>query len=174
MRSHHLMSHRGCLFGFVLRVRGPVPACLFPIAYCLPARFNRAEYFQTITLAGVGLLGGSLGLAAKQRGLGAKVDGYVRRHRSVAECVKLGVVDHATTDPLRAVENADLVVLCTPLARMRAVLQQMLPALKHGAIVTDVGSVKASVAQELEPLVVEAGGHFIGSHPMAGAETTGA
>ena len=131
-------------------------------------------YFQKITLAGVGLLGGSLGLAAKQRGLAAKVDGYVRRHSSVAECVKLGVVDHATADPLRAVENADLVVLCTPLARMRTVLQQMLPALKHGAIVTDVGSVKAGVVQELEPLVVEAGGHFVGSHPMAGAETTGA
>src|SRR6266705_2919771 len=105
--------------------------------------------FQKITLAGVGLLGGSLGLAIKQRGLAKKVDGFVRRSASIAECDRLGVVDHATRDPLRAVENADLVVLCTPLGQMREILQKMLPALKRGAIVTDVGSVKASVVQEL-------------------------
>ena len=129
--------------------------------------------FQKITVAGVGLLGGSLGLAVKERGLANKVDGLVRRSASIAECDKFGVVDHATRDPLRAVENADLVVLCTPIARMREVLQQMLPALKQGAIVTDVGSAKASVVHELEPLVAGAGGHFVGSHPMAGAEKMG-
>jgi len=131
-------------------------------------------HFRKIVIAGVGLLGGSLGLAVKQRGLAAKVDGLVRRSASITECDKLGVVDHATRDPLRAAENADLLVLCTPLARMREVLGKMLPALKRGAIVTDVGSVKAGVIQELEPLVTEAGGHFVGSHPMAGAEKTGA
>jgi len=102
------------------------------------------------------------------------VDGFVRRSASIAECDKLGVVDHATGDPLRAVENADLLVLCTPLAQMREVLQKMLPALERGATVTDVGSVKANVVQELEPLVAEAGGHFVGSHPMAGTEKMGA
>jgi len=145
-----------------------------PIAYCSLPRFNRAVHFQKIALAGVGLLGGSLGLAVKQRGLATKVVGFVRRTASIAECQKLGVVDHATRDPLRAVEGAELVVLCTPLARMREILQKMLPALKRGAIVTDVGSVKAPVVLELEPLAAEAGGHFIGSHPMAGAEKTGA
>ena len=130
-------------------------------------------HFQKITLAGVGLLGGSLGLAVKQRGLTTKVDGLVRRSASIAECDKLDVVDHATCDPLRAVENADLVVICTPLAQMGEVLQTMLPALKPGALVTDVGSAKASVIEELEPLVAEAGGHFVGSHPMAGAERMG-
>jgi len=129
--------------------------------------------FRKITLAGVGLLGGSLGLAVKQRGLAVKVDGLVRRSAGIAECNKLGVVDYATRDPLRAVEDADLVVMCTPLARMREVLQQMLPALKRGAILTDVGSVKSSVVRELQPLVAEAGGYFVGSHPMAGAEKAG-
>src|SRR5205809_3355082 len=105
---------------------------LLTIAYYLPARFNRAVHFHKITLAGVGLLGGSLGLAIKQRGLAKKVDGFVRRSASIAECDKLGVVDHATGDPLRAVENADLLVLSTPLAQMRDVLQKMLPALKRG------------------------------------------
>jgi prephenate dehydrogenase len=130
--------------------------------------------FQKITLAGVGLLGGSLGLAVKQRRLAVKVDGLVRRSASISECYKLGVVDHATRDPLRAVENADLVVLCTPLGQMREVLKKMLPALPRGAVVTDVGSVKAGVVQDFEPLVAEAGAHFVGSHPMAGAEKTGA
>src|SRR5262245_58916783 len=120
---------------------------------------TRLVHFQKITLAGVGLLGGSLGLAVKKRGLAKKVDGLVRRSASIAECDKLGIVDHATRDPLRAVENADLVVLCTPLARMREVLQQMLPALKRDALVTDVGSAKASAVHELEPLVSGAGAH---------------
>jgi len=130
--------------------------------------------FQKITIAGVGLLGGSLGLAIKQRSLAKHVAGFVRREASIAECEQLGVVDGATTDPQQAVKDAELVILCTPLARMREVLAPMLPALKPGAVITDVGSVKAGVVQELESLVADAGGRFVGSHPMAGAEKTGA
>lgn len=130
-------------------------------------------HFQKITIVGVGLLGGSLGLAIKQRKLATKVDGYVRRSASISECEKFQVVDHATRDLARAVENADLIILCTPLSRMRELSEQMLPALKPGAIVTDVGSVKASVVQELEPLFAKANAHFVGSHPMAGGEKMG-
>ena len=101
-------------------------------------------HFQKITIIGVGLLGGSLGLAIKQRGLASKVDGYVRRTASIAESEKFGVVDHATRDLQHAVENADLVILCTPLSGMREISGQMLPALKPGTIVTDVGSVKTA------------------------------
>lgn len=129
--------------------------------------------FQKITLVGVGLLGGSLGLAIKQRRLAAAVNGYVRRSASVAECDQYKVVDCATRDLNEAVKDADLIVLCTPLARMRELTEQFLPALKRGAIVTDVGSVKASVVAELEPIITKAGGHFIGSHPMAGGEKMG-
>lgn len=135
--------------------------------------YNLDMLFQKITLIGVGLLGGSLGLAVKQKGLAEKIDGYVRRTASIAECISMGVVDHATRDLQRAVENADLVVLCTPISRMRALVEQMLPALKQGAIVTDVGSVKESVEEELEPIVNRTGAHFVGSHPMAGAEKIG-
>jgi prephenate dehydrogenase len=130
-------------------------------------------HWQKITIVGVGLLGGSLGLAIKQRRLAAKVDGFVRRTSSIAECEKLGVVDHATRELAPAVENADLVIVCTPLSQMRELTEKMLPALKKGAMVTDVGSVKGSVVEELEPLVAGAGGHFVGSHPMAGGEKTG-
>jgi prephenate dehydrogenase len=130
-------------------------------------------HWNKVTLVGVGLLGGSLGLALKRRRLAREVAGYVRRPASVKECAEAGAVDFATTDLLAAVWNADLVILCTPLGQMRSLLAQMLPALKRGAIVTDVGSVKGNVVAELEELASVASGRFIGSHPMAGAEKTG-
>jgi prephenate dehydrogenase len=129
--------------------------------------------FQKITLIGVGLLGGSIGLATRRHRLAREVAGFVRRSASLKDCEKAGAVDYASTDLLAAVSNADLVILCTPLAQMRSRVEELLPALKRGAIVTDVGSVKAGVVRELETLVAGSGAHFVGSHPMAGAEKTG-
>jgi prephenate dehydrogenase len=103
-----------------------------------------------------------------------QVCGYVRRPSSVQDCEKLGVVDVATRELLPAVQGAELVVLCTPLAQMRELTQGMLAGLQRGAVVTDVGSVKASVVEEVEAMVHSAGAHFVGSHPMAGAEKMGA
>ena len=139
------------------------------IRYLLSVRFRK------ITIIGVGLLGGSIGLAVKRRKLVSPggVAGFVRRVASLKDCEQAGAVDFATTDLLAAVWDADLVILCTPLAQMRARVREMLPALKRGAMVTDVGSVKAGVVRELESLVAKAGAHFVGSHPMAGAEKTG-
>ena len=130
-------------------------------------------HFQKITLVGVGLLGGSLGLAIRQRRLSDVVFGFVRRAAAAAECERTGAVDQATCDLTRAVEGADLVILCTPIAQMRSMAEQMLPVLKPGSIVTDVGSVKGSVVQQIETLIAERGAHFVGSHPMAGAEKMG-
>ena len=129
--------------------------------------------FRKIAIIGVGLLGGSIGLAVKRRKLARQTAGFVRRRASLKDCERAGAVDFATTDLLAAVWDADLVILCTPLAQMRSRVQEMLPALKRGAIVTDVGSVKASVVRELESLVARSGADFVGSHPMAGAEKTG-
>lgn len=128
---------------------------------------------KKVTLVGVGLLGGSLGLALKKRKLAGEVVGFVRRAASVEECERLGAVDSATRDLSAAVTGADLIVLCTPLAQMKVLAKQMAPSLKRGAIVTDVGSVKGSVVRELEGIVAKRGGYFIGSHPMAGAEKMG-
>jgi prephenate dehydrogenase len=129
--------------------------------------------FRKITLVGVGLLGGSLGLAIKQRRLAARVEGFVRRSATVSEALRLGVADHVTRDLARAVADADLLILCTPIAQMRVLAEQIRPVLKPGALVTDVGSVKGTVVNELEPLITSAGGQFVGSHPMAGAEKMG-
>jgi len=151
---------------------------LVPPTFKLPSHLQPpyaplVPQWEKITLVGVGLLGGSLGLAIKERRLALRVAGYVRRQESIAECENTGAVDKADTDLGRAVEKADLVILCTPIAQMATLTARMLPALKRGCIVTDVGSVKASVVSELEPLVAGAGAHFIGSHPMAGAEKMG-
>ena len=129
--------------------------------------------FRKITIVGVGLLGGSIGLAARKLRIAGEIAGFARREKTIAECEKFGAADYATTDLLAAVSNADLIILCTPLAQMRPLAQQFLPALKRGAIVTDVGSVKGGVVRELELLIAKAGAHFIGSHPMAGGEKTG-
>ena len=129
--------------------------------------------FRKITIIGVGLLGGSIGLVVRRRKLARQTAGFVRRRASLKDCERAGAVDFATTDLPAAVWDADLIILCTPLAQMRARVREMLPALKRGAIVTDVGSVKASVVRELESLVQKSGAYFVGSHPMAGSEKTG-
>jgi prephenate dehydrogenase len=101
------------------------------------------------------------------------VTGFVRRIRSVRKCVACGAVDEATLDLAEAVRGADLLVFCTPLARMKTLARQLAPHLKPGALVTDVGSVKASVIRDVESVVARAGAHFVGSHPMAGSEKAG-
>ncbi|HEY4417262.1 MAG TPA: prephenate dehydrogenase/arogenate dehydrogenase family protein [Verrucomicrobiae bacterium] len=136
-------------------------------------RYSPRVQFQKITIIGVGLLGGSLGLAVRKNRVAGEIAGFVRTDKAVADCEKFGATDYATTDILAAVSKADLVILCTPVAQMRSLAEQFLPALKRGAIVTDVGSVKADVVRELTPLIAKAGAQFIGSHPMAGAEKTG-
>jgi prephenate dehydrogenase len=123
--------------------------------------------WRKVTLIGVGLLGGSLGLALRKRGLAADVWGYVRRETSVDECIQAGAVQRATTDLAEAVRGADLIVLCTPLFQMSELGRKMGPNLQHNALVTDVGSVKGSLVAELEPVFAAQGAAFVGSHPMA-------
>jgi prephenate dehydrogenase len=134
---------------------------------------NPPVHLRKLTIVGVGLLGGSLGLAVRERRLAGQVCGVVRRPEAVAECERLGVVDTATANLALGVRDADLVVLCCPLGQMEGLLRQMLPFLSPDAIVTDVGSVKGSVLRQLEPLALSVGARFIGSHPMAGSEKTG-
>lgn len=129
--------------------------------------------FRKVTLVGVGLLGGSLGMALRQRGLAEHVCGVVRRSAIIADCERLGAVDMATRNLGPAVRGADLVVLCSPIGQMGPLTQELIPYLEPDALVTDVGSVKGTLVDELEAPIAKAGGHFIGSHPMAGSEKTG-
>jgi len=129
--------------------------------------------WKKVALVGVGLLGGSLGLALKQRRLAESVVGFVRRPASVKDCEKAGAVNQATLNLHEAVKGADLIVLCTPLAQMKALLKEILPVSKPNALVTDVGSVKGSVVTDFERLLAGSTIQFVGSHPMAGGEKMG-
>ena len=129
----------------------------------------RAVDFQRITLVGVGLLGGSIGLAAKQRSVAGRIIGYVRRAESVKECLENGAVDEATQDLEAAVTGASLVILCTPVGQMCELAKRIKPYLSADAVITDVGSVKASVVREVEPVL----SRYVGSHPLCGSEKVG-
>jgi prephenate dehydrogenase len=129
--------------------------------------------WQKVTLLGVGLLGGSLGLALRKRRLAAYVEGYVRREASITECSSTGAVDHATCDLNEAVRDADLIVFCTPLAQMQRLARSFVDSLAPGVLLTDVGSVKGQIVAELGPILEPKGVFFVGSHPMAGSEKTG-
>jgi prephenate dehydrogenase len=129
--------------------------------------------WQKVTLIGVGLLGGSLGMALRERRVAKSVVGYVRRQDAIDECVAAKAVDSATANLLQAVADAELIVFCTPLGQMKRLAHEMIGSVKKDAIVTDVGSVKVSVTKDLEPIFKKAGAHFIGSHPMAGSERMG-
>jgi len=136
-------------------------------------RFNARVSWGKVSLVGAGLLGGSIGLALRKSRLAGCVEAFVRRPVSVAECESLGVVNSASLDLEAVVRDADLVLLCTPVSQMAELTRLLLPALKPGAIVTDVGSTKEQLALVLGPMVANAGGVFIGSHPMGGSERTG-
>ncbi len=132
-----------------------------------------AVRWRKVTLIGVGLLGGSLGLALRKRGLAGEVHGYVRRETSIPECEQAGAVHKASVHLRAAVHEADLVVFCTPLAQMGELARACAPHVQKGALVTDVGSVKGTLLAELEPIFAKSGAVFVGSHPMAGSEKTG-
>jgi prephenate dehydrogenase len=129
--------------------------------------------WRKVTLLGVGLLGGSLGMALRKRGYAERVCGFVRRKISVREAVTAGAVDSASTDLAECVAGADLIVLCTPLAQMSGLARAALPQVEPRALVTDVGSVKGPLVRELDPLFASRGAVFVGSHPMAGSEKMG-
>lgn len=127
---------------------------------------------QRLAILGVGLLGGSVGLAAKAASNSYQVVGYGHREATLRAAIEVGAIDEAKSSSAAAVEGADLVVLCTPVSLFGALLTQIAGALKPGAVVTDVGSTKRSVvklAAETLPYSV----HFVGSHPMAGSEKRG-
>jgi prephenate dehydrogenase len=125
-----------------------------------------------LSILGVGLLGGSIGLAVKQAVKSCKVIGYGHRKPSLNVALHMGAIDEVYDSPAESVRGADLVILCTPVGVLPQMLAAIAPALKPGAVVTDVGSTKASVVSAAKNLLPEVA-HFIGSHPMAGSEKRG-
>ncbi len=127
---------------------------------------------RKLTILGPGLLGGSIGLAARQRKVAQRVAIWARRPEAADEALKLGAADEATTDLGKAVADAELIVLATPIGVMRPLVEQITPMLTNNCVVTDVGSVKYSIVTELSHLLAGKA-RFVGSHPMAGSEQSG-
>lgn len=127
--------------------------------------------FERIAILGLGLLGGSVALAARKHNLARHIVGAGRRRAPLEYALKNGIVDEIG-DVVEASRGADLVLLATPVANMAAVLKEVAPILADGAIVTDVGSIKGEVAKAL-PGLLPAGACFVGSHPMAGSHLKG-
>lgn len=129
--------------------------------------------FKKIAIIGVGLIGGSIGMAIKKNGLADEVVGLSYRQSSLTTALKNNAIDKAFNDARKAVKGADLVILATPVKIIISMLSEISKHLKPGCIVTDVGSVKKiiiDVAEKTLPASVS----FVGSHPLAGSEKSGA
>lgn len=128
--------------------------------------------FDTVCIVGVGLIGGSFGLALREKRLARRVIGAVRRQATIDEAVALGAIDEGTTDLLEAARQSGLIFMAPPVGQMIELCRQIAGVVPDGAIVTDAGSTKASFVGECEE-ILRPRAHFVGGHPMAGGEQTG-
>ncbi|MDQ6981312.1 MAG: prephenate dehydrogenase/arogenate dehydrogenase family protein [Ghiorsea sp.] len=127
---------------------------------------------QTLAIIGVGLIGGSLALALKEKGAVGKVIGAGRNEDNLKRAKSLGIVDSWTTSLVDAVKDADVVLLAVPMGAYDSVLKSIAPALKKGAIVTDAGSTKQHAIEVARCLPKHIS--FVAAHPLAGTEKSGA
>lgn len=128
--------------------------------------------FQRVALIGLGLIGSSLAHAMRRKTLAGEITGFARSGATRDKARELGLADTIFPSAKEAVEGADLVILCSPVGTYAALAEEIAPALKPGAILTDVGSVKGAVVRDVGSHV-PAGVHFIPGHPIAGTEQSG-
>ena len=130
------------------------------------ARFNR------VTIIGLGLIGGSLGMAIRRRRLARDVVGVSRSRATLRLAKARGAIDWGTTDAQEAVEAADLVILATPVDTIVPQAKRLARLMRKGSILTDVGSVKSAIVRALDQGLPR-GVAFVGGHPLAGSEQRG-
>ncbi len=128
--------------------------------------------YGKVAFIGLGLIAGSMALAMKRGGLVREIGGFAKTQATRDTARDLGFCDHVHDTGTAAVEGADLVVLAVPIGAMGPVMDEIAHALKPGATVIDVGSVKRDVFEAVMPRL-PAGVHFVGTHPMAGTEHSG-
>ncbi|MDY8109761.1 prephenate/arogenate dehydrogenase family protein [Fulvimarina sp. 2208YS6-2-32] len=128
--------------------------------------------FGRLALIGIGLIGSSIAINAKARGLARHIAISTRSAQTLARAEELGLGDSYHRDAAEAVRDADLVILCVPVGSVGAVTQHIANDLKPGSILSDVGSVKGSIVAQMSPHVPE-GVHLVPAHPIAGTEQSG-
>jgi prephenate dehydrogenase len=128
--------------------------------------------FEQVTIVGVGLIGGSVGLAARARGVASRVVGIGRDTKNLSRALELGAIDVVAADPEAGVESADLVVVCTPVDRIADFIVRAAPHCRPGSIFTDAGSTKGNIVAAVAGALPE-GVSYVPAHPLAGAEKNG-
>jgi len=128
--------------------------------------------FERVALIGMGLIGSSLARVLRRDSPGTTIVACARRAETLEAVRRLGIADETTDDPGAAVGTADLVVLATPLSAYAEIGRRIAPALRDGAIVSDVGSVKGAAIEALQPALPDRV-HFVPGHPVAGTEHSG-
>jgi prephenate dehydrogenase len=129
--------------------------------------------FNRLVIVGVGLIGGSLGLAARERGLVGEVIGFGRTEANLRVALERGIIDAYTFDPAEAARGTDLLLLAVPVAATGPTAERFIPFLPPGCVITDAGSTKEQVVTTMERLLPSTL-PFVGAHPIAGTEHAGA
>lgn len=133
--------------------------------------------FGIVTIVGTGLIGGSIGLGLKKKGLTKRVLGVGHRKPSINKALKMKAVDEGTTDIEKSVSQADIVILATSVDLIPDLARKAIPLMKRSAILTDVGSTKGYIVSQISKDIKDRCGrnnlNFIGAHPLAGSEQRG-
>ncbi len=133
--------------------------------------------FGIVTIVGTGLIGGSIGLGLKKKGLTKRVLGVGHRKPSINKALKMKAVDEGTTDIEKSVSQADIVILATSVDLIPGLARKAIPLMKRSAILTDVGSTKGYIVSQINKEIKDKCGrnnlNFIGAHPLAGSEQRG-
>jgi len=130
------------------------------------------ERANSVVIAGVGLIGGSVGLALKRAGFHGRIVGLGRRWSSLKNAIDMGAVDSASLDYEEALSDADLMLIGTPVDVIPAIAKEAVRHARSGCIITDVGSTKGQLVAEIEKFMPD-DIYFVGAHPMAGSHKTG-
>jgi len=130
------------------------------------------KHFKSVAIVGVGLIGGSIGLALRQRGLADTVIGIGRRQATLRTARRVGAVSNTTVDLAKGVADAELIVVCTPVGRIVEDVRRAAEHCREGTLITDAGSTKHTIVEALDNQLPR-GCRFLGSHPLAGGEKTG-
>lgn len=128
--------------------------------------------FQRLCLIGIGLIGSSIAQIVRTNQIANEIAIATRSETTLKRAEELGLGDEYFLDFRKAVVDADLIILCIPVGACESIIETIAPTLKRDAIVTDVGSVKQSVIQQVSPHIPE-GVHFVPGHPIAGTENSG-
>ena len=134
---------------------------------------NPESHYGTVTIVGVGLIGASLGLALKQAGVVQTVLGVGRSQANLNQAIKMGAID-GIVDLVEASKKSDVIVLCVPVAQMRAAFETIEPHLEAKTLITDAGSTKGDVILAAKEILGKKACQFVPAHPIAGGAQHGA